>query len=607
MKYGSVCSGIEATSVAWHDLDMQPSWFAEIEAFPNAVLRHHFPDVANLHDFTRIGSDHGPVDLLVGGTPCQSFSVAGKRLGLDDPRGNLALEFLALAYRLRARWFLWENVPGVLSSAKGEDFAAFLSAATGCFVRKPKGRTNWRNAGVCQSKDAAHFGVAYRVLDAQYFGVPQRRRRVFVVGYLGDWRFAAAVLFERASLSGHPAPRRGTGSRVAALSATGVGASGPDDNQAQAGHLIQVPSVVGFETGPSQSRLTDTAPTMDSRAKDGPIRNQLGLGVLAFQERGRDGGRQLEYQEDQAYSLNNPGEGGRGNENLVAYGGNNASGEIEAATAGIDGGCRRLDFETETFVVRTDQRNANGSNQGEGDSFTLDGANGQAVMAFDPLVRGSERTYIHRKNEQAQLRAATPDAVCYHENRSGSVSDEDVARARTEGASHSYQGVTHPLTSEGFDASEDGGGRGTPIIPAYYSHDYNQDRIYSPDGVAPAHNAQDSNRSRNLLVDLGQSAGRIRIDPDNSKTLASTDGGMGAKTGLYAFPDSSMAVRRLTPREAERLQGFPDDFTLIEYRGKPAADGPRYRALGNSMAVPVMRWLGERITHVDSVLAKLPD
>ena len=182
MRYGSICSGVEAASLAWEPLGWQPQWFAEIEKFPSAVLAHHWPTIPNLGDIT---DDHfteraGAIDLLVGGTPCQSFSVAGLRGGLDDDRGNLALRFCQIALHLSPRWIVWENVPGVLSSNGGKDFGSILGALVEC-----------------------GYGFAYRILDAQYFGVAQRRRRVFVVGYLGDWRPPAAVLFERKSLLGH--------------------------------------------------------------------------------------------------------------------------------------------------------------------------------------------------------------------------------------------------------------------------------------------------------------------------------------------------------------------------------------------------------------------
>jgi DNA (cytosine-5)-methyltransferase 1 len=186
LRYLSVCSGIEAATVAWHPLGFQPVAFSEIDPFPCAVLAHHYPTVPNWGDMT--GFKDWPdanVDLFVGGTPCQSFSVAGLRAGLADPRGSLMLTYLAIAGRYRPRWLVWENVPGVLSSDDGRAFGSLLG-------------------GLAE----LGYGFAYRILDAQYFGLAQRRRRVFVVGHLGDWRRAAAVLFERESLSGHPAPSR---------------------------------------------------------------------------------------------------------------------------------------------------------------------------------------------------------------------------------------------------------------------------------------------------------------------------------------------------------------------------------------------------------------
>lgn len=186
MKYGSVCSGIEAATVAWDSLGWEPVFFSEIEPFPCAVLAHHYPTVPNLGDMNKFKEwPDATIDVLVGGTPCQSFSVAGLRKGLDDPRGNLMLTYLAIANKYRPKWLVWENVPGVLSSNGGRDFAALLRGMAEC-----------------------GYGFAYRILDAQYFGVAQRRRRVFVVGCFGSWQSAAAVLFERHSLQGNTPPRR---------------------------------------------------------------------------------------------------------------------------------------------------------------------------------------------------------------------------------------------------------------------------------------------------------------------------------------------------------------------------------------------------------------
>ena len=201
LRYLSVCSGIEAASMAWEPLGWQPAAFAEVEKFPSAVLAHHWPQVPNLGDMTRYESwDLGAIDLLVGGTPCQSFSVAGLRKGLHDPRGGLMLTYLEIARRFGPRWLVWENVPGVLSSHGGRDFGAFLGAL-----------------------GALGYGWAYRVLDAQWFGVAQRRRRVFVVANLGDGAAPAKVLFERESVCRNPAPSREAGERTAADAAGGVG------------------------------------------------------------------------------------------------------------------------------------------------------------------------------------------------------------------------------------------------------------------------------------------------------------------------------------------------------------------------------------------------
>ena len=225
MKFLSVCSGIEAASVAWNPIGWEALGFSEIEPFPCAVLKHHYPEVPNFGDMTKFMEwPDATIDVLCGGTPCQSFSVAGLRKGLDDPRGNLMLTFLATAKRYRPRWVVWENVPGVLSSNGGRDFGTFLGGLAEC-----------------------GYGFAYRVLDAQYFGLAQRRKRVFVVGYLGDWHRAAAVLFEQHSLQGHPAPRREKGKDVAGTLKACAGESGGWSNSvdhAAAGYMQTWPADV---------------------------------------------------------------------------------------------------------------------------------------------------------------------------------------------------------------------------------------------------------------------------------------------------------------------------------------------------------------------------
>jgi DNA (cytosine-5)-methyltransferase 1 len=418
LRYLSVCSGIEAASVAWHPLGWEPAAFAEIDPFPSAVLAHHYPSVPNYGDFTTIQAEQlgGAVELLVGGTPCQSFSVAGLRRGLADDRGNLALQFALLAERVRPRWVLWENVPGVLSSNGGRDFGSILGAL-----------------------EQLGYGWSYRVLDAQHFGVPQRRRRVFVVGCLGDWRGAAAVLFERHSLQGSPAPRREAGEGVAGTFKACAGSGGWSNSadHASAGYMIPAP----------------TAPTVPARRTGGG-----GLGT----DFDCDGG-------------------------LIA----------RCITTGEG---NRLDAETTTLVA-------------------------------------------------------------------------------------------HTLRSEGFDASEDGTGRGTPLVPCAFNWQSGGDAR----GLDPKPTAQLQRCQTPAVAFADIYNGSIG---DVAATLA-TQSGDGVSSGPSLILPS--AVRRLTPRECERLQGFPDDYTLVPYRKKPAADGPRYKALGNSMAVPVMRWIGERIQMVEDL------
>lgn len=370
MKFGSVCSGIEAASVAFGPvLGWEAQWLAEIEPFPSAVLAHHYPGVPNLGDMTKIYDrtefKTRRIDVLCGGTPCQSFSVAGLRKGLEDPRGNLALEFLRIADIARPRWILWENVPGVLSSNGGRDFGSFLGAL---------GKLG--------------YGFCYRVLDAQFFGVPQRRRRVFVLAHdSGDWRPAAAVLFEPEGLC-----RRGDSHRKKGVEAAGVSAVG-------------------------------------SKSADGQM--------------------------------------------------------------GVNG-------ESGVKVYRKVHRAASSS-----DFETWDeAASSNTLNAFDI---GERDTHL-----------VIDKAPCFWDGSQVTQTLDAVL----------YKGQMMPEKNR-FPAV---------IVPTTLS------------------------------------------DP------------------------REYAVRRLTPMECERLQGFPDGYTAIPWRNKPSedcADSPRYRAIGNSWAVPCARWIGQRMEMVE--------
>ena len=303
ITYGSVCSGIEAASVAWSPLGWQCRFVSEIEKFPCAVLKHHFPSVPNFGDMTKFMEwPDDRIDVLVGGTPCQPFSIAGLRRGLADPRGNLALVYLAILDKYRPRWCIWENVPGVLSSNRGRDFGSLLG-------------------GLAE----LGYGFAYRVLDAQFVrvdgygrAVPQRRNRVFVVGCLGDWRSAAAVLLEREGLRGDPAPRRSSGQGVAAGALAGVGPGsgwriGPDEVAAHHAVAIQ---------GSMLGRAVTAGPA-------GPA----GSGINS------DGA---------SFTLT------KADVHCVAYGGNNTRGPVSVSSAlSAHGGSGRMDFESETFIAHT--------------------------------------------------------------------------------------------------------------------------------------------------------------------------------------------------------------------------------------------------------------
>ena len=367
MNYLSVCSGVEAATVAWHSLGWKPVGFSEIEKFPSAVLQHHYPQVTNYGDMTKYKewNLNESVGLLVGGTPCQSFSVAGLRKGLEDPRGNLALTYVGILDRFRPKWFIWENVPGVLSSNGGRDFGSFLGAVAEC-----------------------GYGFGYRVLDAQYFGVPQRRRRVFVVGCLGDWESAAKVLFESDCL------RR--------------------------------------DTPPSREKREETPRVTTNR--------------------------------------------------LVAFG--------EYSDDGTASTIKARDYKDHTDLI---------------------------VYETHP----------------ADSRVKEMGDVC--------------------------QTVTSRWGT---------GGGNVPLVQAYSLRE----------------DAKANNFSATALhVTPALQALRPSVQSHHAQT----------------FIANNMAVRRLTPVECERLQGFPDNYTQIPWGNGDTPDSHRYKAMGNSMAVPVMRWIGQRIEKVE--------
>ncbi|EBT1547971.1 Dam family site-specific DNA-(adenine-N6)-methyltransferase [Salmonella enterica] len=468
MRYGSVCSGIEAASVAWESLGWQPAWFAEIEAFPSAVLAHHWPDVTNLGDMTGIAAavhagDVEAPDVLVGGTPCQAFSIAGLRYGLADKRGQLSLSYVELANAIddkrRERGeeeaiTVWENVPGVLSS-KDNAFGCFIGALAGesCELQPAGGK--WPNAGCVYGPSRI---VAWRVLDAQFFGVAQRRRRVFVVASARKEFDPAEVLFEFDSLRRDTPPRREPQTAVTTDTGSGIEGGSHWDNPANPHPTLNQANNIGGIGASNQEVFSQRGARLVSGAYSDISRTLL-----------------AKENDSTAEDLDTY---------ILAYGGGNTGGNIDVATACTAHGVR-MDFDTETFAVHGTQ---------------------------DP--------------------------------------DTNHELAHTLGRNHGQENV---IITEPYTIAIRGREEGSTV--------------------------------------------EVRNDGTANALLTPNGGRAGMGVGAVGW---GMQVRRLTPVECERLQGFPDNHTLISWRGKDAADcpdGQRYKAIGNSMAVPVMRWIGERIAE----------
>lgn len=464
MKYLSLFSGMEAAHLAWAPLGWQCVGVAEIDPAACALLRHRLPDVPNLGSVTDITDEQikslGAIDVVIGGSPCQDLSVAGRRAGLGGARSSLFHQqmriFNAARHFCGARWLVWENVPGAFSSNQGRDFAVVVGAMAGSELPVPAG--GWGSEGVALGDNGL---VEWAVLDAQWFGVAQRRRRVFAVLDTGNWSDRPPVLLEPDRMRGDSAPRRRQGERP--------------------------------------------APTL---------------------------------------------------------------------TAGA------------------------GSSHGPGIRAEVDGGTGLIQQVAGTL-------------------SANPKAA-------GSATQQDAH------ADLLIPAVAHTLRADGFDASEDGTGRGTPLVPVVAFAQNQRDEVREV-AVAGALAAQPGMKQTTFLAFGCKDSDPARSVSDNvSPTLRAMGhasshanaGGQvavafshqagGAQTtlgydlasrtaptlsvGQTPAVHTALAVRRLTPMECERLQGAPDGWTLTpNTKGQPMADGPRYKILGNSFAVPVIRWIGTRI------------
>ena len=529
MIYGSVCSGIEAASKAWEPLGWKPAWFSEIEPFPSAVLAHHWPEVTNLGDMTkiadavRVGEVEAP-DVLVGGTPCQAFSIAGLREGLSDDRGQLTLSYVELANAIDAKRrergepeaiIVWENVPGVLSS-KDNAFGCFLAGLAGESSELQPAGGKWTHAGCVSGPERV---IAWRVLDAQFFGVAQRRRRVFVVASARRGFDPAAVLFELDSVRRDSAPRRESQPEIARNAGERSKVGSHWDNPANPHPTLNQSNNIGG-IGASNQELfsqrgsglvsdaySDVARTLLAKENDSTAEDLETYAVV---------GSQTQYGDEIAGTLTARHDSSpcadRGM-NVLAYGGGNSRGNIDVAACLTAKG-QRIDFEVETFAVHgTQDPDTNrelahtlGRNNGKENAciaFSYKDNGADATSDLSPTIRAGNHDKSHANSGQ-------PPAICIQH---ASIGRHDAAGPQGKG--------------------------------------YQEDVAFTQDS-----------RSSADVVQYG------------------------------------MQVRRLTPIECERLQGFPDNHTMISWRGKDAdecPDGPRYKAIGNSMAVPVMRWIGERI------------
>ena len=471
MKFGSVCSGIEAASVAWNKLGWSASWLAEIEPFPSAVLAHHYPDVPNLGDMTLLpakilsGEIEAP-DIFCGGTPCQAFSIAGNRESLDDARGNLSLTFCEIANAIDSvrdvpAIIFWENVPGVLNT-KDNAFGCFLAGLAGEDGElKPAGK-KWTNAGMVLGPKRA---VAWRVLDAQYFGLAQRRKRVFVVASARDDFNPAEVLFEFDGLRRDTAPSRNSRETTASDAQSGIGTY----NKQRIGEY-STEDVASTCAARDYKNATDLVTyenfktVYEMHAQDARVQNVGDVLPTMSATYGSGGG-------------NIP------------------------VTYGI----------AENIINRQDHNGGNGIGSQEELQYTLNATGVHGIATMSDV-------------------AGTLDASYYK-------------------GQGSRQGGEREFVAQ-------------PIV----------------------------------LMDQGGSVMNVLTDGTVGTLRRETHGH--EPSVLHPILLNTMAVRRLTPTECERLQGFPDGYTQIPWRKKPSGDcpdGPRYKALGNSWAVPVVAWIGERI------------
>jgi DNA (cytosine-5)-methyltransferase 1 len=609
VRFGSVCSGIEAASVAWHPLGWKAAWLSEIEPFPSAVLAHHYPDVPNLGDMTTLperilsGEVEAP-DLFCGGTPCQAFSVAGLRNSLDDARGNLSLTFVGIANAIdhvrsvrrdAPGIIFWENVPGVLST-KDNAFGCFLGALAGEDEPIIPSGEKWTNAGCVYGPQRA---VAWRVLDAQYFGVAQRRRRVFVVASARDGFDPAKILFEFDSVRRDTAPSREAGKTIAPCVTNGPPFSRTGNERVEAEAMVVQ----------SKQWPADIASTLDTTfgTKQGLEDQHVNAGCPLFVPA-------------QTFSI--PAIG-----HIVQ--------DEVASTMTRHTGSGSGETQNPAFVAQPIAFNHYRTNASPGELCpTLQvskGGGGAGAAVAEPISihphcigRAPEagpqgKEYLLDGSAYCMDSRGQPQAIAIQDVRpvekaqNGKGWNDDGTAYTVD--THATQGVAQPIDFRNLRFHE-GDLAGTMQSKATGGYSLNYETgVMQPIpldtmNMTPGHSSGGLGFGQpgdpSFTLTKGHSHAVAQPIPFDTTQITSAANYSKPKAGDPCHPLAAgahppavaqpMAVRRLTPVECERLQGFPDGYTNIPWRKKPEApDGPRYKALGNSWAVPVVRWIGHRI------------
>ncbi len=534
MRYLSVCSGIEAATVAWGPLGFTPEAFAEIDKFSCAVLNHHYPNVPNLGDINEYEQWRtGAIDLLVGGTPCQSFSVAGKRAGMDDHRGNLTWTYLEIVARLRPRWLVWENVPGVLSIDSGATFGAIL------------GRLGQLG-----------YGFAYRVLDAKHYGVPQSRRRVFVVGYLGDWRAPAAVLFDRESLRGNPP--KGTKAKSA------------------------IADALTIHHGRNDGESTYVAHTLTSRADSNGKGGYAGRGyvdelnLVAHCLRGEG----FDASEDGT---------GRGSP-LVAFEKNQRAEIRERDVIGSLSSIRRGDARNETLLAFSNRQDPNVRDvapcceaKGNGNAI-MNGSQVRRLTATEwARLQGFPDSYLELRYADAdEAHSAQILHELWKEARTPTIEKQERARILASLLTPEIllTGVHVGWVSWEMAANSADRSRALSGAHNYTDRFVRLLRAAQKAGYSPYRRQS----FKQLARELGSAMSELPYEETQAREIV-------RDSGMWEEAQRAWPLRYAFATEAQRRSSRPLN-----------TDSPRYRAIGNSMAVPIMRRIGERIKVVSEII-----